>query len=149
MIPQPGNIIVVFFRNGVQLEGIVVSWSDQKSVLKSPTGASLIVIQKTLDDIMCYKLSNAKTEYEKLKDKPRKEEDDIKVLAALKIELNELERAEAREKLTSHTAGEVKYNYGLPTNIPVKSVEQYPGEKTTSTDSGFSQELQNMFRKRD
>jgi len=115
MIPQPGNIVMLFFRSGVQLEGEVISWSDGKSVLKSPTGASTMVVQKTLDDVMFYKFSNAKTEYEKLRDKPRKEEDDIKAIAALKIELNELERAETREKLTSHTAdGAKSTHYSMP-----------------------------------
>ena len=122
MIPQPGNIVVLFFRSGVQLEGEVVSWTDQKSVLKSPTGASTIVIQKTLDDVMFYKFSNAKSDYEKLRDKPNKEEDDIKAIAALKNELNDMERAEARERLTSHKAdGMRETNYGLSlSNITIK-----------------------------
>ena len=148
MIPQPGNIIVVFFRNGVQLEGEVVSWSNEKSVLKSPTGAATIVIQKTLDDIMFYKLSNAKIEYEKLKEKPRKEEDDIKAMASLKVELNELEKAETREKLNAHGIGEVKYNYGLPTNFKIKSPEQYPRKEAPPKDIGFGEELQSMFIKK-
>src|SRR5277367_3158409 len=122
MIPQPGNIVVLFFRSGVQLEGEVVSWTDQKSVLKSPTGASMIVIQKTLDDIMFYKFSNAKEEYEKLRTKPNKEEDDIKTIAALKNELNDMERAEARERLSSHKVdGMRETTYGLSnSNFKVK-----------------------------
>lgn len=151
MIPQPGNIVVVFFRNGVQLEGEVISWSEDMSVLKSPTGAATIVIQKTLDDIMFYKFSNAKTEYEKLKEKPRKEEDDIKAIAQLKNELNDLERAEVKEKLSNHTAdGMRETNYGLPIiNTKIKSPIERAGEKAPRKDSGIGTGLQGLFTKRD
>lgn len=150
MIPQQGNIIAVFFRNGVQLEGEVLEWSDEKSVLKSPTGASIIVIQKTLDDVMFYKFSNAKTDYEKLKDKPRKGEDDIKAIAELKNELNDLERAEAREKMTNHTAdGMRKVSYGLPfSNIAIEGAIKRPGEKAPRKSPVIGTELQNVFSKK-
>lgn len=150
VIPHPGNVIVVFFRNGVQLEGEVISWSDDRSVLKSPTGASTIIIQKTLDDVMFYKFSNAKTEYEKLRDKPHKEEDDIKAIAALKNELNDLERAEARERLTSHKAdGMRETNYGLPlSNITIKGSIQRPRAETPGESPGLSSGLQGLFSKK-
>lgn len=150
MIPQPGNIVVLFFRNGVQLEGEVISWTDDKSVLKSPTGVSTIVVQKTLDDVMFYKFSNAKTDYEKLRTKPHKEEDDIKRIAALKSELNELERAEAREKLTSHTADGMKETqYGLPlSNISIKGTVERPGTQIARKGFGFGTDLQDLFNKK-
>lgn len=150
MIPQPGNIIVVFFRNGVQLEGEVISWSDERSVLKSPTGASMIVIQKTLDDIMFYKFSNAKEEYEKLRTKPDKEEDDIKTIAALKNELNDMERAEARERMTSHKAdGMRETNYGLPgSNFKVKGSVECPRTEAPREGSNISSGLQGLFKQK-
>lgn len=151
MIPQPGNIIVAFFRNGVQLEGEVVSWSEQVSVLKSPTGVSTIVIQKTLDDVMFYRFSNAKTEYEKLKTKPNKEEVDIKNMAALKSELNELERSEAREKLSNHQADGMKETiYELPySNIKIKGSVEHSRKEVPGEGIKFGAGLQNMFRKKD
>lgn len=150
MIPEPGNLIVVFFRNGVQLEGEVIEWSDDRSVLKSPTGASTIVIQKTLDDVMFYKFSNAKVDYEKLREKPHKEEDDIRAMAQLKSELNELERAELREKLTSHTAsGTRETHYGLPNiNSKIPSPVKHTGEKTPRENTDIGPGLQNLFSKK-
>lgn len=150
MIPKTGEIVVVFFRNGVQLDGEVISWSDGKSVLKSPTGASTIVIQKTLDDIMFYKFSNAKSDYEKLRDKPHKEEDDIKAIAALKNELNDLGRAEARERLTSHTADGMKEtNYGLPgSNITIKGTVERSRTEAPREGPKFGSGLQDLFNKK-
>lgn len=150
MIPQPGNIIVVFFRNGVQLEGEVLEWTDEKSVLKSPAGASIIVIQKTLDDVMFYKFSNAKNDYEKLREKPRKEEDDIKTMARLKNDLNELERAELREKLTNHTADGIReIKYGLPNiNSKIPGLIKHTREKAPRENTIISPELQNLFSKK-
>lgn len=149
MIPQPGHIVIIFFRNGVQLEGEVISWSNEQSILKSLTGTSTIVIQKTLDDILFYKFSNAKNEYEKLKEKPHKQEDDIKALAQLKIELNDVERAEIKERLTNHTVGEMKQvNYGIPNIGKIESPKQYTREKGTRENSDIGTGLQNVFVKK-
>lgn len=150
MIPNPGNTVVLFFRNGTFIEGEVISWSDDKTILRSLTGSSTIVINKTVDDVMYLKISSAKNEYEKLKNKPRKEEDDIRNLAALKVELNEIERAEIREKLKDHTSdGMRKINYELPySNIKVQgSVERSPKE-TSRENSDISSGLQDLFSKK-
>jgi hypothetical protein len=150
MNPIPGQLIFIFFRTGVQIEGEVVSWSDNKSVIKSASGMSTIVIQKTLEDVMFYKFSSAKTDYEKLKEKPIKEDDDIKALAELKNELNDLERAEIKEKLTTHNAdGIKKVSYGLPfVNSKIESPIECPREKTSRKSSVFSTELQGLFSKK-
>jgi hypothetical protein len=150
IVPQPGHIITIFFRNGVQLEGEVVFWSDQKSILKSPTGIATIVIQKTLDDIMFYKFSDVKNDYENLIEKPIKEEDDIKRLAELKGELNNLERAEIRERMRSHIPDAMrKVSYGLSNcNIKIEGAVKRPGEEITRTSSNIGTELQGMFSKK-
>lgn len=116
MIPHPNDIIVIFFKHSnIQLEGIVVSWSNTESILKTLSGTSTIVIQNTLADILFYKITDAQPKYNELKNKPHKSDDDIKSLANYKIELNELERAEIREKLNSHSIGEAKQvSYGSP-----------------------------------
>lgn len=150
MIPQPGNIIVLFFRNGVQLEGEVLEWSDERTILKSPTGTTTIVVQKTLDDVMFYKFSNAKTEYEKLKEKPKKDQDDIKAIAELKNELNDLERAEIKDKLSSHTADGIReVHYGLSgVNFKVKGSIECPREEAPGKSSGIGAGLQGLFVKK-
>jgi len=150
MNPEAGQYVVVFFRNGPRVEGIVVSWSDHKSVIKSETGTSTIVIQKTLEDVLFIKIGNAKTEYEKLRDKPNKEEDDIKAIAALKNELNDLERAETRERLTSHKAdGMRETNYGLPlSNITIKGTVERSRAEAPRESSKFGSGLQDLFAKK-
>jgi hypothetical protein len=116
MIPQPNDTVIICFKNSnIQLEGIVVSWTENESVLKTLSGKSTIVINKTLENVLFYKIIEAKSQYSSLKDKPIKTEDDIKSLADYKIELNDLERAEIREKLTSHSIGEARpISYGSP-----------------------------------
>lgn len=149
MIPQTNQHIIVFFRTGIRIEGKVLSWSDQKSVIKS-SDATTIVIQKTLEDVMFFKITNTKTTYETLSGKTEKTNEDIRALADLKIELNELEREEISEKLNTHTADGIRVvNYELPKYIPIKSTIQCPAEKTTREDIGLGSELQNLFSKKD
>src|ERR1700722_84519 len=150
MTPDNGQNIVLYLRNGVQLEGVVVSWTDDKSVLQSPQGTSLIVIQKTLDDVMFFKITDARKDFQKLIEKPEKQEDDIKKIAELKNEINELDRVELRDKLSSHSAdGMREIQYGLPgTNIKIKGAIKRPGDKIAGTNSTFGAELQDLFPKK-
>lgn len=148
MIPQPNDIVIVVFRTGIQLEGKVISWSDQKSVLKSQSNSSTIVINKTLDDILFYKISHAQKEYDKLLESPIKQ-DNIKDLAQLKTELNELEKAEIRDRLNTHTIGEIKpVHYGIPSIAQIKSPQQHSGTEVAQQNSGISSELRNLFQKK-
>lgn len=148
-VPMQGSMVIAFLRNGVQVEGEVLQWTERKSVLKSLTGASIIVIQKTSDDVIFYKISNAKNEFERVKNKPHKNEEDIKQLAQLKNDLNDLERAEIRERLNTHTpSGIVGNRYGTLPNIPIKVPVEHPSEKAPREDPGISAELQNMFSKK-
>lgn len=149
MTPQPGNIITLFFRNNVQLEGEVAEWSDTIAILKSPTGASTIVVQNTKADLLFYKVSNVKTEYEQAKNKPIKTED-ISKIAALKNELNDIERTELKEKLNTHLPNGMRTtNYGLPfPNNTIKSTIEHPREKVTRESFGIGAGLQNLFQKK-
>ena len=152
MTPQLGQLITIVFRNGMQIQGEVLHWSETKSSIKSTTGAAIIVIQKTAEDILYYKFSNAKTDFEKLKDKPIKNDDDIKLLATLKSELNELEREEIRERLNVHEPSAIptrqlgnSYGNIIPT---IRSTEQHTTEKVSREASPAGSELQNLFSKK-
>src|ERR1700735_961813 len=107
MIPQPNQLITIVFRNGVQISGTVLHWSETKSSIKSSTGTAIIVIQNTTADILYYKYSNATSDFEEIKSKTIKTQEDIKTLAALKNELNEVERETLREKLNHHEPGNI------------------------------------------
>ena len=115
MIPSIGSQITVFFRNGVQVSGQVISWSDTKSAIKSLTNNKITVIQKTIDDVLFFTFSetNIHEEYNEVAEKTIKSDDDIKTLAELKTELNKVELEEIKEKLTSHEpSGNVSTSYG-------------------------------------
>jgi uncharacterized protein YdhG (YjbR/CyaY superfamily) len=70
-------------------------------------------------------------------------------LADLKIELNELEKEEIREKLKPHEPNAVRQvSYELPRNIKVKSALNHTTEEATRADIGFGSELQDLFSKK-
>lgn len=150
MTPERGQTISVVFRNGLQIDGEVLSWSDNKSVLKSLTGAATLVINKTLDDILYYKFSNVRIEFQELKNKPNKTQEDIKDLGSLKMELNELERLEIKEKLNSHSNNNTReVSYGLPTSLfKVKSTSEHTGTQITGATNSISKSLQNLFTRK-
>jgi tetrahydromethanopterin S-methyltransferase subunit A len=150
MIPQKGQSVAVMFRNGYKIEGTVISWSDGKSVLKSLTGSSTVIIQKTIDDVMLVKINNAQEIYKEIKEKPIKQESDLQTLANMKNELNELERSELREKMNEHKPnGMREINYGFAgNNIKINGALKYTREKTTGSNPGFDTELQGLFIKK-
>jgi len=55
-IPQSGQTIRAFFRNSTKIEGIVLQWSEEKSIIKSLDGTSILIIQKTAEDIMAIEI---------------------------------------------------------------------------------------------
>jgi|SRR5271166_409728 len=149
MIPSPGQTVAITFRNGALLSGEVVSWSDAKSVIKSAAGTSLTVIQKTLDDVLFFKVHNAAEDYEKIKSKAPKNNDDIRALAELQGELKQIEREELAAKLTGHVIGEQKSGqYGLQHELfKVKNSTKHPREETPRENSVLGSELRNLFQK--
>lgn len=130
MIPQENQNIVVLFRNGLSIEGTVISWSNKKSVIELSGKKDLFIIQKTKNDVFAVKIINTdkqeiapiqksnpepKIKYEEIKAAPAKTYDDIKNLAELKKELNILEKQEIQERLSSHEMSEPKLTtYVLP-----------------------------------
>ncbi len=53
---EPGKHVKLFFRNGLIEEGVVISWSDRQSVLKSLSSDNLLIIQDTAHDIVAIKV---------------------------------------------------------------------------------------------
>ncbi len=96
---------------------------------------------------MFFKITDCRTDYEELKEKPVKQEDDIKRLAELKNEINEMDRADLREKMSSHQPdGMREVSYGLPwSNIKIQGSVKRSGEKAPRTDFELGSELQNLF----
>jgi hypothetical protein len=152
MDPKPGQNIKVFFRNGNMIEGQVVSWTDQKSVIASITKHSYTVINKTAEDVLMYRISenveNLIQKINQIKETPKKTQQDIQSMVSLKKELSQIEAEEIREKLNSHQLSEVKQtNYGIPTNIKIGSTPEYPAEKATGANTKLNTSLRNLFKK--
>lgn len=147
MNPKQGEYVIVYLRNGLRLEGNIVEWTDGKSVLKSTAETATIIIQKTIEDVLFVKITNFRSDYEELKEKPIKEEDDIKRLAELKNELNDMDRADLRERMSSHRAdGMREVSYGLPwSNVKIPGAIKRPGEETPRADTKLGSELQGLF----
>ena len=150
MKPQVGQQVSIVFKNSIQLSGEVIEWSDNKSVLKSLSNASIIVINKTLEDVMFYKIfDNVVQKIEKIQEKAVKPED-IPKLAELKKQYLELEKAEIEERLRTHQPDGVrKVEYGLPfVNIKSEGAVQHTRQKTSQQDLGLGSELQKLFSKK-
>ncbi len=133
MDPEKGTFVSVYFKNGILEQGIVESWSDNKSVLKSVSGNSLIIIQKTLEDVMLVKIE--------IKSKPIEFDDEIKLeepepnqnlrvmkLAELRRQKIIEDRRLAREQLTTFKASDNtgETAYGIP---KLGAVSNSPPEK--------------------
>lgn len=150
MIPKKGQQIVIYLRSGIQLSGIVEFWGDGKSSIKSQEGTSTTVLQKTIEDVLFYKILNLKKDYETLAEKPIKEKDDIKKIAELKNEMNALDRLDLRDKMSSHEPGGMReIQYGIPgINATFAGSLERTGEKTSRSNPEFSSELQNLFNQK-
>lgn len=122
MIPQKGQQIRCVLRNNLIIDGIVDSWSDGKSVLRSKDGTSISIIQHTAQDIVVVKIilkeaAQIKTEleeaFEKIYESPSEDELRLKNLAELKNLMNEQEKKIVAEKLKDHHIDGVrKVTYG-------------------------------------
>lgn len=149
MIPNVGDTVIICFKNGLKIDGEVHHWSSKEVILKSPSGSSHIIIPDITQDVLLYKISGAKKDFNIIKDKIDKTPEDIAALADLKKELIELEQEEIRAKLNEHSITETKpINYGLPNISQIKIAPERAREKTTRKNTNFGAELQSMFSKK-
>lgn len=121
---QKGQYVRCVLKNNLLLEGIVESWSETISVIKSKDGLQSSIILNTLQDVMVVKIIHKhpielKTELEQqfidTTSAPSDDELRLKKMVELKALLVEQEKKIVAEKLRSHHVGEVKkVNYELP-----------------------------------
>jgi hypothetical protein len=124
MIPQKGQHIRCLLRNNLIIDGIVESWSDAKSVLRSLDDASVSIIQHSAQDIVVIKIilrepekvkGDLSAQFTEQLAKPSDDEFRLKNMAELKTLLNEQEKKIIAEKLKDHHVGDVKkVAYGQP-----------------------------------
>jgi hypothetical protein len=149
MKPQPNQIMTICFKAILTpLEGEMVSWEDDELVLKTLTGTSHIVIPDATDKILFYRITSAKIEYEEIKEKPIKTQEDVKNIAEMKKEINQIEKEEIRERLNIHIPTNIRETHYGFANYKVKSTPQHTREETPRKDTSISSELQDLFRKK-
>jgi hypothetical protein len=148
--PQVNDFVIVYFRTGQQISGNVVYWSNDVSELQSESKTSKLVINNTLQDVLYYKIFTGKKEYKNIIETPTKSDDDIKRLAELKKEFNEIEKQDFKEKIFENKKSEVReINYGLPLSaLKVTSPTKHTEEKTARTSTRINSELQNLFKQK-
>lgn len=126
---EKGQYVKIVFKNSTQLEGIVESWSDQQSVIKSINGDSLMVIFNTSADVMAVKiilnfikpgelhsrLMKTAQEFEDVKQSPSTNEFRLQKLADLRKMLIEQEKQIINQQIREHTPSQTtKVKYGIP-----------------------------------
>ena len=112
MTLSKGQFVQVRFNNGIFFDGFVQEWTDQKSVLKLADSDDIVIIQKTLQDVLLVKLiaqdpvkkkehhQQVSCDLETLKEQP-KTDPNLQRMAELKDELNKLEREEILQQARS------------------------------------------------
>lgn len=124
MNPQKGQQVKCVLRNNLIIDGIVESWTDNKSVLRAKDGSSVSVIQHTDQDVVIVKIlfkepvqmkQDLEAQFEQEWEKPSEDELRLKNLADLKSMMIEQEKKIVANKLREHHIEEVKkVTYGQP-----------------------------------
>lgn len=130
IVPVPGNHVKVFLRGGLVEEGIVLLWSDAKSVLRSVSSENILIIQNTGEDVIAVKISVERRQVSRLPVEVADTEEltpdryyrDEGLRAANLAQLRRLkaqeERKRARALLTTFKpAGLGPARYGIPRKI--------------------------------
>lgn len=127
MKPTEGQNIEVFFRNGMQISGIVQTYEAKEIVLKTEHNDNLLIITPLADDILMVKiiaprpslqekvihLSELEEQFEEVYEMPNTEELRIKNLAELKTMMNKQEREILSQRMRAHIPNNmqiVQYN---------------------------------------
>ena len=103
--------VKIFFKNGLTAEGVVIEWTDKKSILKSEASDNILIINNSIDNVIMINVSCNKTTPEPIKDEIKDE---------IKGDFNFESRAKQhREDLIkearSHMSKPVKqFSYGYP-----------------------------------
>lgn len=139
------KLITIVFNNGLQLEGNLVSFSNNELKVKSLDETSVIHIPNVSHNVFYYKINFAKDEYTTLKNKNNKTDEDLKELSLLKSQLNDIERSSISKQLSSSLNDTRNY---VPTKLPQQSPIKHSTEETTRTNFEFATELQSLFGKK-
>ena len=149
--PQVNDFVVLYFRTGQQVSGNVVYWSDNTSEIEAESKSNKIIVNNTLQDILFYKIFKSKKDSKKYIESAHRSDEDFKKLAELKIESNEIEKQEIKEKIFEINKNEVRQiSYGLPISALKKpSTKNNTSQEIGRTGLNINRELQNLFSKKE
>lgn len=139
--------ITVVFKNAIQIEGSLLSMSDNEMVLQSLDGISSTIIPDVKENVLFYKVNSSQETYDEIANKADKTQADLEKLVQARGDLNAIERASIREKINS-LAVPIKKDQYVSRNQPFPRSVKYPEEKTARTDTKFASGLQGMFAKK-
>lgn len=118
MMPLENQYVKIIMKNLIQIEGVVKSWSDKKSVLLTNDGDA-VIIMNTVDDVSVVKITNDNhnvedkinyknqidMQFEKVASNPARPEDQIlkiQKLSDLRIEQAKLDKEIIVSKFKTH-----------------------------------------------
>lgn len=139
--------ITVVFKNAIQIEGHLLSLKDNEMVLQSLDNMSSTIIPDIKENVLFYKVNSSQEVYDEIVNKPNRSEEDLEKIAQAKGNLNAIERASIREKITAPIMPIQKEVY-VSRNQPFPRSVQYSEKKTTGSDTPFASGLQRMFAKK-
>lgn len=121
---EPGNYVKLSLKSGLQVEGIVESWSKEEVILSTKGSQNKLYIFNVMENVILAKvvlddkprqvMENLKKQFEEVKAAPIGDLR-IKKIAELKTMMNEQEKIDIAESLTEHKVSTTnKANYGYP-----------------------------------
>lgn len=125
---EPGQYVRIIFRNSMQMEGVIESWSEEESILVPPEGTDKFIIFHTEQDVLgvkvCQELPAKKkhkkfeeivNQFKEVQETPSADDLRLQNLAQLKILMNEQEKKIISEKVRDHNISNVRQTqYGFP-----------------------------------
>ena len=135
-------MITVVFKNSIQLEGNLISISeDGEMVLQSLSGIEETVIPNIRDTVLFYKINSAKEKFEEIAEKPEKSREDLEQIVRARGDLLAIERSTIREKMRAPIEKREEVN-----EIP--NITEHTETKTTRKNNSVASGLSRMFSKR-
>jgi NurA-like 5'-3' nuclease len=138
MNPQKGDEVKLLFRNNLEIEGVVQTWSNEKSIIKCANNDNFYIIQKTAEDIVVVLVvktptpekikEELQTDFEQTYNQPSNENlqpEDLRIqnLASLRKLLIKQDKKIVEDKLKTHSSTPFSYGvkYGVPGFLEIKS----------------------------
>lgn len=137
----------ITFRNGVFIEGHLISNSNNEIVIEDTNTNTITCIPNVSDSVLFYTVNSTAKDFETLASKSEKSNEDLKQLAILKGKMNDIEMAKIRNSLTPPSVILQKVP-DVFEHTKKQSSTEHSTKETPRQNIGFGAELQNLFNKK-